>query len=89
MDRAEVIKELEAYKNCDTDIISNEAIEVCIKHLKDKKARYWKRRWLKQRENIYKVIETFEQSGKPASALVVKIICLGGQNGVDTDNQKG
>ena len=87
MTRQEVIKELEAYRNLDTDIISSEAIEVCLKSLKDKKARYWKRRWLKMRDNTYKVIEMFEQNNKPASAAVVRIVCLGGNNGVDTDNE--
>jgi len=90
MTREEAIRELEMiskiYPQTPEECLRvGEAIDMAQKALKDKKARYWKRRWLKMRENIYTVIEMFEQSNKPASATLVRIICLGGNHGLDTD----
>lgn len=82
MDRKEAIEILEKYKEeCEEDyyVKRAEALEIALKALKDKKARYWKRRWLKQRDAIYFVIHTFDTLGLHSSAEFIKIVLLGGK----------
>lgn len=64
-----------------------QALVIAQKAIKDKKARYWKRRYLKQRELVYKAIELFENCGKPASAKILRIVVLGGAEDVDSDSE--
>jgi hypothetical protein len=86
MDRKEAIERLKLMSQSDDDDsrwvedirLDEEAIDMAIKALKDKKARYWKRRWLKQRDSIYFVIHTFDTLGLHSSAEFIKIVLLGG-----------
>ena len=84
--RADAVKEFEDFQSGKGQL-SDEAIEVAIKCLKDKKARYWKRRYLKQRDLVNQAIEMFERVDKPASAKMLRIMILGGDDYVDSDSQ--
>ena len=76
MERQEAIKELKAYQNDNTKVLSNDVIDVALKALSDKKARYWKRRWLKQRDNIYYVISVLKDTGHPTTAEFIKSMII-------------
>ena len=76
------VETVETFEIMASDMQSDEeAIDMAIKALKDKKARYWKRRWLKQRDSIYFVIHTFDTLGLHSSAEFIKIVLLGGNYG--------
>lgn len=74
------VETVKAFEIMAIDMASDEeAIDMAIKALKDKKARYWKRRWLKQRDAIYFVIHTFDTLGLHSSAEFIKIVLLEGK----------
>lgn len=62
------------------------AIDMAIKSLQDKKARYWKRRWLKQRKQLEDLAVMFESMGKDSNADMVRAILRGDTNGEQTIN---
>lgn len=74
--RQEAIKQLKAYQNDSGSVLSNDVIDMAIKSLSDKKARYWKRRWLKQRDNIYYVINVLNNTGHTTTANFIETMII-------------
>ena len=86
--RQEAIKQLKAYQQDAKTVLSNDVVDMAIKTLSDKKARYWKRRWLKQRDNIYYVISVLNNTGHPTTAEFIKsMIIEENRNEMDTNNR--
>lgn len=74
--RQDAIKQLKAYQQDTKTVLSNDVIDVAIKSLSDKKARYWKRRWLKQRDNIYYVINVLNNTGHTTTANFIETMII-------------
>lgn len=86
--RQEAIKQLKAYQQDTKTVLSNDVVDMAIKTLSDKKARYWKRRWLKQRDNIYYVISVLNDTGHPTTAEFIKsMIIEENRNEMGTNNR--
>lgn len=74
--RQDAIKQLEAYQKDSGSVLPNDVIDMAIKSLSDKKARYWKRRWLKQRDNIYYVINVLNNTGHTTTANFIETMII-------------
>lgn len=64
-----------------------QAVVMAQAALNDKKARYWKRRWLRQRDNIYYVINILNETGHTTTAKFIEsVIIKENKDEMDTSN---